>query len=465
MGKMNKQLRSWTLVFIVTLLLPKAFGQAQVQIPTAEKTLHVFVRKSLLVNSLDPLRRVSVSDPEIASAVIISPNQVLINGLAPGNVSLILWDDQERTYVFDLQVEFAIGQLGDLIQQTFPQETIQIRQSDSSLVLSGTVADSTVGERIVSLAQAQTPNVIDLMAIKEESKDAVLLQVIFAEVDRAAVSEYGINIFSTGAGNTPGLITTGQFNQLGGNVGSVPANVQRGTDPQGNSLVSGGIGNSLGGSPAVFGLNDLLNIFLFRPDANIGVTIKALKQQNILQILAEPNVLALNGREASFLAGGEFPFPVVQGVGGAASVTIEFKEFGVRLTFTPNIQKDGSILLKVVPEVSALDFSNALTISGFLIPALSTRRAETEVNLQDGQSFAIAGLMDDRLTEISSKIPGLGDIPFIGKLFSSRSLNKTNTELMVVVTPKLVKALEADQILPTPSFPEPFMETESFDRE
>ena len=201
MGKMNKQLRSWTLVLIVTLLLPKALGQAQVQIPTAEKTLHVSLGKSLLVNSLDPLRRVSVSDPEIASAVIISPNQVLINGLAPGNVSLILWDDQERTYSFDLQVEFVIGQLGDLIQQTFPQETIQIRQSDSSLVLSGTVADSTVVERIVSLAQAQTPNVIDLMAIKEESKDAVLLKVIFAEVDRAAISEYGINIFSTGAGS------------------------------------------------------------------------------------------------------------------------------------------------------------------------------------------------------------------------------------------------------------------------
>jgi pilus assembly protein CpaC len=450
---------------MVTLLLPQAFGQAQVQIPTAEETLHVFIKKSLILNSLDPLRRVSVTDPEIASAVIISPTQVLVNGLAPGNVSLILWDEQERTHSFDLQVEFSIGQLSDLIQQTFPQEAIQVRQSDSSLVLSGTVEDSTVEEGIVALAKAQTPNVIDLMVIQEERKDAVLLQVVFAEVDRAEVQAHGINLFSTGAGNTLGMITTGQFDQPVANVGSVPPDVQRGTDPQRNNLVSGGIGNKLGGSPGVFGLNDLLNIFLFRTDANIGVTIKALQQQNILEILAEPNVLALNGREASFLAGGEFPFPVVQGGANVGSVTIQFKEFGVRLTFTPNIQKDGKILLKVVPEVSALDFANALTISGFLIPALSTRRAETEVYLEDGQSFAIAGLIDNRLTEIASKVPGLGDIPFIGALFKSRSLNRSNTELMVVVTPKLVNPLEDGQTLPTPSFPEPFMDKESFDQE
>ena len=196
---------------------------------------------------------------------------------------------------------------------------------------------------------------------------------------------------------------------------------------------------------------------------NLALAIRALEQRNVLQILAEPNVLALNGREASFLAGGEFPFPVVQGGTNFTAVTIQFKEFGVRLNFTPNIQDDGTILLKVAPEVSALDFANALAVSGFLVPALSTWRVETEVALRDGQSFAIAGLIDNRLTEIASKVPFLGDIPFIGKLFQSRSLNRSNTELLLMVTPKLVEVLESGEIPATPDFPEPFLDPDQFD--
>jgi pilus assembly protein CpaC len=219
----------------------------------------------------------------------------------------------------------------------------------------------------------------------------------------------------------------------------------------------------LSSTPAVFGLGNLLNIFLFRPDANLGVTIRALQQRNLLEILAEPNVLALDGHEASFLAGGEFPFPIVQG-GVNTAVTIVFKEFGVRLRFTPNIQEDGTILLKVAPEVSSLDFANALTISGFLIPALSTRRAETEVVLRDGQSFAIAGLIDNRLADIASKIPLLGDIPFLGKLFKSRSTNSSQTELLVMVTPRLVRPLEPNGVPTIPKFPIPFIDPEEFDQ-
>src|SRR5206468_10059739 len=168
-------------------------------------------------------------------------------------------------------------------------------------------------------------------------------------------------------------------------------------------------------------------------------TIRALEQKNLLQILAEPNVMALDGTEASFLAGGEFPFPVVQGGGALTTVTIMFKEFGVRLNFTPQVMTDGAIRLKVAPEVSALDFANALTVSGFLVPAISTRRAQTQVELRDGQSFAIAGLMDNRLTEIGSKVPGLGNIPILGTFFKSRATNRSNTELLVTVTPRLVQ--------------------------
>src|SRR5207249_1122424 len=220
---------------------------------------------------------------------------------------------------------------------------------------------------------------------------------------------------------------------------------------------------SITGGGAAFGLSDLLNLFVFRPDINLAVTIKALETKNLLQILAEPNVLALNGTEASFLAGGEFPFPVVQGSAGLQSVTISFKEFGIRLGFTPTVLDDGQIRLKVSPEVSALDFANAVTISGFTVPALSTRRATTQVQLRDGQSFAIAGLIDNRTTEVASKIPVLGDIPILGNFFKSRSINKSKTELLVMVTPRLVRPTEPSALPSGPEFPRPFLDKEKFD--
>jgi pilus assembly protein CpaC len=412
--------------------------------PPAE--LHVLVGKSVILNSPQILKRVSVSDPSIASAVTVSPTQVLLNGLAPGKVSLILWNEQEKAIAYDLQVELDVVGLRDTLSQIFPDENIQVSQSGGAIVLTGTASTKDVADRALAVSQTQTKNVVNLLAVLQVSGGGqVLLQVRFAEVDRAAVQQLGINIISTGAANTPGTITTGQFGSA--SIASVTGNVPA----QGP------------GSTNTFTLGDLLNIFVFRPDLNLAVTIRALQQQNVLQILAEPNLLALNGREASFLAGGEFPFPVVQTGAGLNAVTITFKEFGVRLKFTPSILSDGTIRLKVAPEVSALDFTNGLTISGFAVPALSTRRAETEVELKDGQSFAIAGLIDNRLTENASKIPGLGDIPIIGKLFRSRSINKSKTELMVMVTPKLVQPLAPGQVPNMPDFKKPFLDNKKFD--
>ena len=414
------------------------------QEPPAE--LHVLVGKSVVLNSPQILKRVSVSDPAIASAVTISPTQVLLNGLAPGKASLILWNEQEKPIAYDLQVELDVVGLRDTISQLFPNENIQISQSGASIVVTGSASTKEVADRVFALAQTQSKSVLNLLAVLQISSGGqVLLQVRFAEVDRAAVQQLGINIFSTGAANTPGSVSTGQFSPP--SVGTV-----RGTIPGG-----------IEGTTTTFTLGDLLNIFVFRPDLNLAVTIRALQQNNVLQILAEPNLLALNGREASFLAGGEFPFPTVQAGGGLNAVTITFKEFGVRLKFTPTILSDGTIRLKVAPEVSALDFTNGLTVSGFAVPALSTRRAETEVELRDGQSFAIAGLIDNRLTENASKIPGLGDIPIIGKLFRSRSVNKSKTELLVMVTPKLVRPLAPGQVPTMPDFKKPFLDSDKFD--
>jgi pilus assembly protein CpaC len=208
-------------------------------------------------------------------------------------------------------------------------------------------------------------------------------------------------------------------------------------------------------------VGDLLNLFLFSPEVHLGVVIKALQNQNLLQILAEPNLIAVNGKEASFLAGGEFPFPMVQPGAGFTAVTIQFKEFGVRLKFTPVIMPNGNIHLKVVPEVSTLDFANSVTISGFTVPALSTRRAETEFELRDGQSFVIAGLMDNRVTNLMNKVPGLGDIPILGYFFRSKSLQKSNAELMVLCTARRVSP--ATQPPAAPTNPMPFLDKDKFD--
>jgi pilus assembly protein CpaC len=193
----------------------------------------------------------------------------------------------------------------------------------------------------------------------------------------------------------------------------------------------------------------------------LGAVLEDLQTKNILQILAEPNLIAVNGKEASFLAGGEFPFPIVQPGAGFTAVTISFKEFGVRLKFTPLIMPNGNIHLRVQPEVSTLDFANALSISGFTIPALSTRRADTEFELKDGQSFVIAGLMDNRVTDIMNKMPGLGDIPILGAFFRSKSAQKSKTELMVLCT---VRRISPDsQVQTPPENPIPFLDKSKFD--
>jgi len=272
--------------------------------------------------------------------------------------------------------------------------------------------------------------------------------VKFAEVDRSALTQLGVNFISTGAANTLGTVTTGQFGGFG------PQTLTPGT----TQSASGTTTTSTTGTT----INNVLNLFLFRSDINLGATIQALETKNLLQILAEPNLIAVNGKEASFLAGGQFPFPIVQPGAGFTAVTISFKEFGVRLQFTPVIMPNGNIHLKVAPEVSTLDFANALTISGFTVPALSTRKAETEFELQDGQSFVIAGLMDNRVTDIYNKIPGLGDIPILGNFFRSKSLQKSNSELMVLCTVHRVSP-NAEPPAP-PKNPKPFLDSGKFDK-
>jgi pilus assembly protein CpaC len=302
-----------------------------------------------------------------------------------------------------------------------------------------------MADRVGSVASAYSPRVVNALTFGPIGGESVILEVKFAEVDRTAITQFGVNLFSTN-GKGLGTTTTGQFGGFG--------------QQEINDTHIFGVPTA--GFESEMTINDVLNVFLFRPDIHIGAVIRALKQKNLLQILAEPNLVALNGKEASFLAGGEFPFPVVQPSAGFNAITIQFREFGVRLNFTPEIQPNGNIRLRVRPEVSALDFSNALTIEGFVIPALSTRRADTEFELRDGQSFVIAGLLDNRVTDVANKVPGLGDIPILGHLFRSKNLQKARTELMVLVTARRVAP--QDQPAPLLNSPEPWLDKNQFDK-
>jgi pilus assembly protein CpaC len=300
------------------------------------------------------------------------------------------------------------------------------------------------------IAEAYSKNVVNVLTFGPVGAQEVLLEVKFAEVDRSAITQLGINLFDLGQGNTVALTQTGQFGSL-----QVHNTAQTTTTNGGTTTTT------TTATPPTLNVSDYLNLFIARTDIPIGAVIKALQQKNLLQILAEPNLIAVNGKEASFLAGGEFPFPVVQPSQGFTAVTISFKEFGVQLKFTPVIMPNGNIHLKVAPQVSALDFANALTISGFTVPALSTRKAETEFELQDGQSFVIAGLIDNRVTDLYNKVPGLGDIPILGNFFRSKSAQKTNSELMVLCTARRISPSTQPPALPVT--PKPYMEIDKFD--
>jgi pilus assembly protein CpaC len=441
---------------------PDTTGQPQGQAPNTTQTtnlppesqqpqgsapLRVMVGKSLLINTTERLKRISVTDPAIAYAQVITPTQILVHGKAPGEVSLLIWDEVERSRSFDLRVDVDVSACAEEEHRVFPDEQIAVTPSRAAVVLSGHVSTEDVAKRAGELASAYSPRVVNVLTFGPVGAQEVLLQVKFAEVDRSALTQLGVNFISTGAANTVGTVSTGQFGGFG------PQTLTPGT-----SATSSGTTTTTPGTT----VNNVLNLFLFRSDINLGATIEALATKNLLQILAEPNLIAVNGKEASFLAGGQFPFPIVQPGAGFTAVTISFKEFGVRLQFTPVIMPNGNIHLKVAPEVSTLDFANALTISGFTVPALSTRRAETEFELQDGQSFVIAGLMDNRVTDIYNKIPGLGDIPILGNFFRSKSLQKSNSELMVLCT---VHRISPNAEQPAgPKDPKPFLDPGKFDK-
>jgi pilus assembly protein CpaC len=439
-------------VMVVVFLSVLSGGIVAAQAPPAEAPddLSITVGKSVLVSSDQPIERISVGYGDIAEATAVGPKEILVNAKAAGSTSMIVWQQGGGKLFFDVNVRpsqfLANNRLTNVrreIAKELPGQDITLTVENDAVFLRGAAKDLTSVDRAVTIAST-LGKPVNLLYVNVPTADPqILLKVRFASLDRTLSTTLGINLFSTGAANTIGAISTQQF-----------PNPQL---PQGQ----GQAGTSTPASPFVF--TDLLNIFLYRPDLNLGATIKALEAKGVLQTLAEPNVLAINGKQASFLAGGEFPYPIVQGAALAGAVTIQFREFGVRLNFIPTITPRGTIRLQVAPEVSALDYSNALVVGGYNIPALITRKVNTEVELEEGQSFAIGGLLDKRVTDVLSKVPFIGDLPILGKFFQSKSTNRQNTELVVIVTPELVQPVPKGTTLSGLPFPKAFMESKSDD--
>jgi pilus assembly protein CpaC len=410
--------------------------------------LSVTVGKTVLVDCAQPIARVAIGLGDIAEASAVSPTEIMVNGKTPGETSLIIWDIHGGRQFFNVTVRPMATLSSDNLDAVrrelrteLPGQTIKVSFDNNNIFLRGDVRDLTSSDRAARIA-ATAGKVVNLLNVDVPSSDPqILLKVRFASVDRSLEKQMGINLFNLGAANSIIGTSTGEYT------------------PPSIGIPGTSSAESIATAAATGDFSNELNLLAFIPGIDIGATIEALETKGLVETLAEPNVMATDGHEASFLAGGEFPYPVVQGTsaGGSTAVTIEFKQYGIRLNFIPTITPRGTIRLQVAPEVSSLDFTNEVEISGFEVPAITSRKVNTEVELRDGQSFVIGGLLNKTETQSFQKVPFLGDIPILGKLFQSMTRTKNDTELIVIVTPEIVAPIPAGQALPELKYPVAFL--------
>src|SRR3984957_8839815 len=405
---------------------------------SASQDLHVLVGRSTFIKTMLRLKRVYVSNPLAIDSFTSTPTQILITAKEPGVSSLVVWDEDGASATFVIHSDLDVSGLTRQLHQAFPNDNVTVEAQEDRVSLSGTVGSDAAVDAAGKLAALYGKTVVNSLLVAPPHLRQVKLRVQIIEIDRSKGAQFGLNLFSEGHNQTN--VTTGQF-------------------PSTQTYTP-----ATGSSPATITPSNPLNIFFYNFGVNLGLSLEDLENKQIAQILAEPTISTLSGQKASFLSGGEFPFPVVQGSsGGLTSITIQFRPYGVKLDFTPVVNKDGTIQLKVAPEVSALDYTNAVTISGYTIPAISTRRAETQVELRDGQSFAISGLLDRRTTDIFNKMPGIGDVPILGQLFRSKNVNHSTVELMVLVTPSVINPLTDATVPALPKLPVPVLDPKQFD--
>ena len=413
-----------SVVFLGLFVAARAGGETPA--PPAS-SIYVYANQSALLDTDVPVRRVSIARPEIADVIVISPRQMLIVGKSPGTTTLVYWSVEGVTTVVDVVVDPNMDKVRTDLGNIAPGETFEVTTSGDSLILSGTVSTERVQGRLIQAAKVYYRNVVDLL--KVEKLEQVLLQIRVAEINRTLAKELGMTLLLQGV--IDGNLFKGFINPPGSF-----------TSP------SGSIGE---GSDSTFG--DLTQVFIAKTTGTTQFAglLRVLEAKGALKVLSEPNLVVANGDEGSFLVGGEFPVVIASAAGSGAAASVDYKEFGISLEFKPTIVPNGDIYMKITQEVSELDFGNGVTISGFQLPALTTRKAESGLQLADGQTFVLAGLIDSKITKTVSKIPILGDIPFIGVLFRNSRYRKDETELMVMVTPKIVRPLSQDEIpaLPT----------------
>ena len=415
------------------------------RVASGAHTLHLTVGHSMFIDTRARLRRVYIADPAVLTSVTMSPNQILVTAMSAGLSSLTLMDESGQAQSYVVSSDVDVEGLRTAMAEALRGDAVKVNVSGARVTLTGDVKTQVASDTAVKLAGLYAKEVANALVVAPSHPKQVRLQVRILEVDRSKLLQMGVNLFNPG-GNTNFLAstTTGQYPSS--MISSVAA------------AASSAAGTVTTSNP--------LNFMLYSAKLNLGATIQDLQTKQVLQILAEPTITTISGVKANFLSGGEFPFPVVQpgGSGSAPVISIEFRPFGVKLEFTPFVNDDGTVRLKVAPEVSSLDYSNAVSLSGVTIPALSTRRAETEVELRSNQSFAISGLLDQRTTDIMTKTPGAADIPILGYLFKSKNVNHGTTELVVVVTPTVVDPL-TDGLPPAqPDMPIPTLDTGSFDK-
>jgi pilus assembly protein CpaC len=460
--QMKRKVAIW--ILIVAVLQPYAVRAQVAALPNANAAaaagnavidtpatpVQIVAGRSTVLDIGVPIMRVSLTNADVADAMVTSSSQLLLHGKTPGTISMFVWERAGGVRRYDISVGRDVAKLADQVKQLFPGENIQVGSNGRDVVVSGTVPTKEVAEKVASLAGAfveRKEEVVNLLQVQARGTSQVLLKVRFAEVSRSALTELGISMFTspTGINNTLGRVTTQQFSAPG--YDELKA-TKTGDDPF-------KFGAPVESASGKYTFSDFLNLFILSEKYDLGVLIKALSTRGLFQSLAEPNLVAESGKEASFLAGGEFPIPIAQS-GGGNGITVMFKEFGVRLSFTPVVEGD-RIHLQVKPEVSTLDFANAVQFSGFRIPALISRKTSTELELRNGQTFAIAGLMNNSMTSTMTKIPGIGDIPILGYLFRSKAAQKNRTELVVMITPVLLGEGSTGVTNQLPRLKEPFL--------
>jgi pilus assembly protein CpaC len=417
-------------IFAQTQVLPAA-AVAAAGAETDSSNVRLLVGRSAIVDVGTAIARVSLTSADVADAMVTSPSQLLVNGKIPGTISMFVWDRGGALRRYEVTVQRDLAQLAAQVRQLFPGEKIDVQSNGKNIVLSGTVSNKDIIEKAVNVATGYVGSreeVVTLLQLQANApSNQVLLRVRFAEVSRSAMTELGAAFFTSPQG-------------IDGNVGRVTTQQFAAPEFEDGKLT----------------FSDFLNFFLFNTKNDIGLAVKALQNKGLFESLAEPNLVAESGKEASFLAGGEFPIPIAQGSGNNVAISVVFKEFGIRLSFTPTVNGN-RVHLKVKPEVSTLDFGNAVALQGFRIPALTTRRTETELELENGQTFAIAGLMNNTVSSTMAKVPGIGDIPILGYLFRSKAAQKNQTELVVMITPIILANNSSGVTTELPRGPESFL--------